>query len=319
MMSDELQDIENGEYRAGFVAILGKPNAGKSTMVNALLGEKLAAVSGLAQTTRDRIHAILSGDDYQIIFVDLPGLVEATDKLNEALRNRVLDSIDGVDCIVHLVDVTDDEPVTEDMAELIARINVPMILAVNKIDKKSAGFDAKSWAGELRPRVDPKNYRAIFGISAQFGKNLDALREEIRATLPPGPPLYDPEQLTDRDMRFLAAELIREKVFHFTHQEVPYSTAVQIEEFAERSTGKWFISAVIHLERDTQKGIVIGKKGTMLKQISMAARKDIEALTGEGVFLELHVKVTKNWTKNESRLREFGYDTRPHKGGRRRR
>jgi GTP-binding protein Era len=296
-----------GEFRSGFVAILGKPNAGKSTLVNSLVGEKLAAVSGLPNTTRDRLHAILTTETMQAIFVDLPGLVLGTDRLNESLRRRVLDGIAGVDVVLHLIDVEDKEPITADVAGVLASISTPVILAVNKIDCKSAAFDARSWAGELPAPFNASLYRNIIGVSALHRTGLDELVARIEQLLPIGVHLYDPEQLTDRNLRFLSAELIREKVFHFTHEEIPYSAAVEIEEFHEQHEGKTFVAAIIHVERDSQKGIVIGHGGAMLKKISTAARKDIEHLLDGPVFLQLHVKVSRDWRRSERALREFGY------------
>ncbi|MDK2970464.1 MAG: GTPase [Candidatus Sumerlaeota bacterium] len=301
---------ENESYRSGFVAILGKPNAGKSTLVNALLGEKLCAVSGLPQTTRDRINAIHSDDTMQAVFVDLPGLVADTDKLNAALRQNVLDGIEGVDCVIHLVDTTDPDPVGADMAALLAATKTPVIGVASKIDTQAADFDAAQYFATLEGGAPPARYTVLLGISAVRGAGLGELLAAVRELLPEGPPLYDPDQLTDRSMRFLAAELIREKVFQLLHEEIPYSTAVTIEAFEERSVGKAYIAASIHLERDSQKGIVIGRGGSMLKKISQSARHDIEALLGNGVFLDLHVKVTPHWRKKEYLLREFGYDTR---------
>jgi len=296
-----------GNHRAGFASIFGRPNAGKSTLVNALVGEKIAAVSGLPQTTRDRIHGILSKPDFQIVFVDLPGLVEASDKLNEALRASAIDGLDGVDVVVHLVDATMPDPVGADMAAVVAAVRTPKIFAASKTDKMPADFDARRFAESLAPLVDPSRYSDFIAVSAQTGAGLPQLVQAVVRRLPEGEPLFDPENLTDRDMRFLASELIREKVFHLTHEEIPYATAVAIDEFQERARGKWYVAASIHVERDSQKGVVIGKGGAMLKRISQAARADIERLTGAPIFLELHVKVTPNWRRNDARLREFGY------------
>ncbi len=293
------------DYRTGFVSILGLPNAGKSTLVNALIGEKIAAVSGLPQTTRDRINAILSGEDFQIVLVDLPGLVDATDKLNEALRQNVVDGLEGVDCVVHLVDVTMADPVGEDARDVLNVLTTPVIFVASKVDAAPAGFSVEAFA--RNHDIDLSRYAGVRAVSSIEARGLSELVETIRDFMPEGPPLYDPDDLTDRDLRFLAAEIIREKVFHFTHQEVPYSTAVEIDDFKERKRGKWYVAASIHIERDSQKGVVIGKGGAMLKRISQAARADIEKLCDTPVFLELHVKVTKNWRKNDARLREFGY------------
>jgi GTP-binding protein Era len=186
-------------------------------------------------------------------------------------------------------------------------VKTPVILVVNKVDRKSNVFDAPSWAGELPPPFDATRYRKILGVSALHNGGLKELVSIIEGLLPHGEMLYDPDQLTDRNLRFLAAELIREKVYHFTHEEIPYSTAVEIEEFHEHQVGKNFIAAIIHVERDSQKGIVIGHGGAMLKKISTAARRDIERLLDGPVFLQLHVKVSREWRRSERALREFGY------------
>lgn len=297
----------SNNFRAGFVAILGKPNVGKSTLVNLVLGEKIAAVSGLPQTTRDRMNAIHTTESVQIIFVDMPGLVEATDKLNEALRDSVVEGLGGVDCVLHMIDVNDPQPVNEDMAALLRGISTPIVCAVNKIDTQPKDYFLGEWLNRVPPPFDVGRYADIVAISATTGAGRDDLLLAVTRHMPPGPPLYDPEQLTDRNMRFLAAELIREKVFQLTHQEIPYSTAVTIDAFEEREAGKWYIAATIHVERDSQKGIVIGKGGEMMKKISRAARLDIERLVDHEVYLELFVKVSRNWRKSEMFLREFGY------------
>lgn len=300
-------------YRAGFASILGRPNAGKSTLMNALVGEKIAAVSGLPQTTRDRIHGILSRDDFQIVFVDLPGLVEASDKLNEALRKNVIEGLDGVDVVVHLVDPSMPDPVGEDMASIVAAVRSPIVFAVSKIDKTEGSFDARKYAESLAPVVDASRYVDFVAVSARSGVGTEQLVAAVAKRLPVGEPLFDPDDMTDRDMRFLAAELIREKVFHLTHEEVPYSTAVTIDAFEERKHGKWYVAASIHVERESQKGVVLGKGGAMLKRIGQSARADIERLADHEVFLELHVKVTPDWRRSEARLREFGYGQKKNK------
>ena len=300
------QPAPNPGFRSGFVALLGLPNAGKSTLMNALVGEHLAAVSGLPQTTRDRIHGILTDDAMQAIFVDLPGLVQPDDKLNEALRARVLESLDDADVILHLVDPSMQPPITEEIAGLLDRVTTPVLMVVTKLDHEGDGFDPRRWAsGQVH--FAARRYQAILAVSSLLRSGLPQLVEEVRALLPEGPAYYDPEDLTDRDMRFLASEMIREKVFHYLHQELPYAIAVEIEEFKERERGKWHVAAAIHVERDSQKGMVIGKGGSTLKKIGQAARQSIEGLVGAGVFLDLHVRVTKDWRRDAARLREFGY------------
>lgn len=303
-------------FRSGFVALLGFPNAGKSTLMNALVGEHLAAVSGLPQTTRDRIHGILTTDHMQAVFVDLPGLVDPTDKLNEALRARVLESLEDADAILHLVDPQAGEPFGGGISDLLSRVVRPVLLVATKLDQLGDRFDTRGWA-ESQPGYDPAWYQGHLAVSALLRAGLPQLKEWIARLLPPGPMLYDPEDLTDRSVRFLAAEMIREKAFHYLHQELPYSTAVEIEEFRESENGKWYIGAVVHLERDTQKGMFIGRGGEMLKKISRAARQSIEELVGAPVYLDLHVRITRNWRKDDARLKQFGYE-RPKASKRRR-
>lgn len=297
-------------FRCGFVALLGKPNVGKSTLINALLGEKLVAVSGLPQTTRDRINAIVSREEFQAIFVDLPGLVEADDKLNEVLRDNVLGGIEGVDCVLHLMDATEEVLITEDMAALVKAIPCPVIGVLNKIDQLPRSFLLEDWKKKQPAPFNAGRYDSFHAIAARQGDGVPELMETIRTFLPFGPPMFDPEDLTDRDLRFLTSELIREKIFLHTHQELPYSTAVVIDEFSENDYGKWYISATIFVERDGQKGMIIGKKGDKLKQISLEARRDIEALAGAPVYLELFVKTAKHWRKSDFYLRQFGYRSR---------
>lgn len=294
-------------FRSGFVALFGKPNAGKSTLLNQIIGERLAAVSALPQTTRERFQGIYTDESCQIVFVDLPGMIGATDRLNECLRVNVFEGIGEVDVIIHLVDVADDEPINEDVEAALALIRSPMVLAVNKIDGRRANVDAGSWAGERIPASIRNRYSGILGISATRGSGVDELLKMVATKLPEGPPLYDPDILTDRDMRFLAQEMIREQAYKFLHEELPYAIAVEIDEFKERETGKWYIRATLHVERDSQKGMVIGKKGETLKKISQSARKEIERICDAAVFLDLWVKVKPKWRKNDSDLRRFGF------------
>ena len=302
-----MEETSFENFKAGFVAFLGKPNAGKSTLLNRLLGVKLAAVSNLPQTTRDRFLGIYTDDKRQIVFVDLPGMTSASDKLNECLRQNVLDSLSDVDVVVHLVDCHDEKPLNDDMFEALKATKRPLILALNKIDGKRSNIDVGSWVGEKIPKDLRERYTMIIGISGETGRGVDELLGEISTHLVAGPPLYDPDILTDRDMRYLAGEMIREKAFHFLRDELPYSTAVEIDEFVEREGQKWFVRATLYVERDSQKGMVIGKKGEMLRQISTSARKEIERICDAPIFLELFVKVRPKWRKRDSDLKMFGY------------
>jgi GTP-binding protein Era len=294
---------QNQGFKSGFVAIVGKPNAGKSTLLNRLIGEKIAIVSPKPQTTRDTILGILSRDHYQIIFVDTPGLIEPKNLLNRCLINSASQAVKEVDLVYHITDVTDTKPETPAVRELISSAKSPIFLLANKIDRFSAPFDPSAY----NPQARVAEYAEVIGISARRGDNIPYLIERTLAYIPEGPLYYDPEQVSDRDLRFLSAEIVREKVFELLGQELPYCVAVQVEEFKERTEDKDFIRAVIYVERESQKGMIIGAGGQMLKKIGSLARPDIETLVGRPVFLELWVKVRKNWTRKENELRFFGY------------
>ncbi len=296
------------EFKSGYVAILGKPNAGKSTLLNALLGEKLAIVSEKPQTTRDRVAGILTTDHYQIVFLDTPGVIVPKDRFNEVLVWRAAEALEDADIIYYLVDATDDEPPNERLAEILAnRGPAKLFIVVNKTD-----LLPPERANEVPPPAREIVADRVFFISALQKQGLDRLLAETVEQLNPGPMFFDPEQLTDRDERFFAAEAVREKIFLYTGEEVPYSIHTEVETFEERPD-KDFIRVVIYVERDSQKPIIIGAKGQNLKRIGMEARRDIEALTGRPAYLELWVKVRKNWRKNDFDLRNFGYKVKPRK------
>ncbi len=295
------------EFKSGFVALLGKPNAGKSTLVNKLMGEKLAAVSALAQTTRDRFHAIYTDDHMQMVFVDLPGVIDPNDKLNKCLFDEVADALAGVDLIIHLVEAGDQDPYPTIVKDLLTNNRTDKILVLTKVDGKYSKTDMGSFIGERVPKELKGSYSDLLMISSYESKGLDELLSTASKYLNEGPPLYDPEQITDRDLRYLCQEMIREKLFLELHQELPYSTVVEIDDFKERANSKWYIAATIYVERDSQKGMVVGKGGKMLKKISASARKEIEIICQAPVFLELWVKVRENWRKNDQDLKRFGY------------
>jgi len=307
MTDSHASEAPSPDFRCGFVAILGKPNAGKSTLLNRLVGEKVAIVSPRPQTTRDRINGILTDENSQAIFVDMPGLVEPRDRLNEALVESIRQALDGIDGVIHLIDVTDAYPMAPPAPETLDAIQVPLFAVVNKVDLLPGPFDLERRLDEKPGWIEPDRYQAILPVSATTGAGTDSLLEALRSILPEGPPLYDPEIPTDRDLRWLAGETVREKVFLLLGEEVPYAIATQTEEFAERPDGKWFIRVTIFVERESQKGIVIGSGGQMLKKIGQAARGEIESMADHPVFLELWVKVRKNWRKKEIELRRFGY------------
>jgi len=293
------------EFRSGFVAILGAPNAGKSTLLNRFLGEKISITSKKPQTTRNRILGILHRDNAQIVFLDTPGVHHSKKPLNVRIVDVALSAIADADLILFLVDASRPDPKAE--AIILKRLQdqaKPVLLILNKIDlvKKSILLkQIESWS-EAYP------FAAIVPVSAAKGTMLTALLSEMESRLMPGPPFFPKDSITDVSLRFLSGEIIREKTFRLTGQEIPYSVAVTVDQFLEKKGGKRIsITATIHVERDSQKGIVIGRSGSKLKQIGEAARKSIERLTAARVYLKLFVRVQKNWSSDTKALRKFGY------------
>jgi len=309
------------EYRSGFVALLGEPNVGKSTLLNRLLEFKVAIVSAKPQTTREAIKGIYSARDCQIVFVDTPGVMEPRDKFNECLRDKALRALEGADAAYHLVEASQPRPLPPAAAEALSHLRKPVFLAVNKSDllpEFNAGAAPEILLRKVRFPFPLTAYRGVFFVSALTGQGLDRLLEATRELMPPGGPLYDPEQFTDRDLRFLAAEVVREKVLDNTSQEIPYAVATQTEAFVEHPGRKHLVRVGIYVEHESQKAIVIGQGGGMLRTIGAQARPEIEAICDHPVFLELWVKVRKNWRKDENALREFGYRDAPQRGRNRR-
>jgi len=306
--TDAKPDVSESEsqFRSGFVAILGKPNAGKSTLMNALVGEKVAIVSDKPQTTRDRISGIFTTDRFQMVFLDTPGVLIPQDRFNEALVMRAADALQGVDVVYHLIDAADREPPNERVLQFLKRLprSTARFLVINKIDRHFPR--AVGGGAYIPPGINSADYDQIFMISALKKQALDLLIEATYSRLQPGPLYYDPEQISDKDMRFLASEIVREKVFRRTGAEIPYSVYTETEEFSERP-GKDYIRVVIYTERDSQKGILIGEAGRVLKDIGQDARRAIEKLTGKPCFLELWVKVRKDWRKKDFDLNNFGF------------
>lgn len=299
-------------HRSGFVAVIGKPNVGKSTLMNALLGQKVAIVSPKPQTTRRRLHGILTLEHAQIIFMDTPGIHRPLHKLGEAMVYAAQQAIEDADVLLWLVDVT-HAPTKEDqqIAELVVqRGEVPLLLALNKIDAVDGARLRANQAAYLA-LTDPTGW---LPISATRGDNLEELLTWIVDHLPEGPRYYPPDLVTDQPERFIAAELIREQVLYFTRQEVPHAVAVAVEEFEERSEDLTYIRATIFVERATQKAILLGEGGQMIKQIGQAARKEIERLVGTRVYLDLWVKVRPKWRRREEELRRMGYALPPGEG-----
>lgn len=290
-------------FRSGFISIIGRPNSGKSTLLNAFLGEKISIVSDKPQTTRNIVRGVKNLKDSQIIFIDTPGIHRGKGLLNEFMVKEALASIRDVDGVVYLVEA--DKPVSEDdryILEGLKRLKCPVVLGLNKVDRVEKQ--------KILPLIDEfsKRYpfKEIVPLSALKGEGVELLLKIITELLPEGPRYFPEDSVTDLPERFIAAEMVREKVFMFTEKEVPYSVAVTIDRFEEKKD-IISISATINVERDSQKGIIIGKGGSMLKRIGSAARGDIERLLGSKVYLELFVRVQKEWTRKPGALKDFGY------------
>ena len=293
-------------FRSGFVSIIGRPNVGKSTLLNQILGEKIVITSDKPQTTRNRIKGIHNIPGAQIIFIDTPGIHRAKSLLNKYMVDEALASIREVDMILFLVEA-DCIAVSQEtqILELLSKATVPVILVLNKIDLVVKETLLERIAGYAR--LYP--FKEIVPVSALSGDGVERLVECVSASLPEGPLYFPDDILSDVPERFLVAEIIREKIFRLTHDEVPYSVAVEVESFKERPDGTLIaIAAAINVERDSQKGIIIGKKGAMLKKIGMEARLEIEKLLDTRVFLELFVKVRRDWSENPRLLKEMGYE-----------
>ena len=292
-------------YRSGFVAVMGKPNVGKSTLINGYVGQKVAIVSPKPQTTRRRLRGILTLPQAQIVFIDTPGIHEPRHKLGEYMVETAVRAIPDADVVLFMVDVS-TMPEAEDLqlAELIQeRAAGVCILVLNKVDLLSPEKEEKHRQAYLALADCPE----WIMFSATEGHNRQELLELIIERLPLGPQFYPPDQITDQPLRFMAAELIREQALHHLYQEVPHSVAVVVEEFHERREDLTYIEATIYVAKDTQKGIIIGEKGKMLKRIGTAARRETERLLGTKVYLELWVKVRKRWPRDEAALRYLGY------------
>ncbi len=293
-------------FRSGFVSIIGRPNVGKSTLLNRILGEKIAITSDKPQTTRNRIQGIYNQPDRQVVFIDTPGIHQAKSLLNKYMVETARASIQEVDVIVLLVEAGDLPGKQEAFVlDLLRGVATPVILVINKVDtlKKELLLERIAAYAGLLP------FREILPISALTGDGVELLVEVVGKLLPEGPPYFPDDILTDVPERFIAAEIIREKIFRLTRDEVPYSVAVEIESFKEREDGTLIsIAAAINVEKDSQKGIIIGRKGELLKKIGTLARKDLERLLQTKVYLELFVRVRSEWSENARMLKEFGYE-----------
>lgn len=296
------------KHYAGFVAMVGRPNVGKSTLTNSLIGEKIAIMSDRPQTTRNRIMCIMNTDNAQIMFLDTPGIHKPHHKLGEYMVRTAEGTLQEVDVILFIVDVTEKRGAGEDyILELLKKVKTPVILVCNKIDKlqdKSKLFKIMEDYSKLY------KFAAVVPVSALTDGQFPGLVREITKLLPEGPAYYPDDMITDQPERVIAAEMIREKVLRLTRDEVPHAIAVEVDEFKERDDENIYIRATIFVERDSQKGIIIGAKGGMLKKIGQQARADLEKLLYCKIYLDLWVKVKPDWRNQDKALKQFGYDPR---------
>lgn len=289
------------DYRSGFVALIGRPNVGKSTLLNRIIGQKITITSEKPQTTRNQLRGILSGPNYQIIWVDTPGLHKPLHLLGEQMVKTAQRALANVDLVLWVLDAEAGfRPADDKVAQLLSATGQPIFAVWNKIDLVAADQ-------ELEVRREGLPILKTFRVSALSGAGIQELIDGVVAQLPPGPAYYPPEMLTDHPEQFIVAEYIREQILNQTEEEIPHSVAVQIEEFKKRPNGQVYIGANIYVERDSQKGIIIGANGGRLKAIGTAARVEIERLLDAPVYLNLWVKVRKNWRNSDKILREFGY------------
>lgn len=288
-------------HKSGFISIIGKPNAGKSSLMNALLGQKLTIVTPKAQTTRHRIKGIINHENYQLVFSDTPGIIEPVYLLQKKMMDFVSESLTDADLVLFVSDLTETYH-DKQMVSLLNRIKSPVIIVINKADLSSQNEINKLIHG-WKKAVSPG---AVIPVSALHGFNIAELLETILGFMPEGPAYFEKENVSDSNLRFFAAEFIRESIFNNYGQEIPYACQVEIEEFKEEKNINR-IRAIIYVERDSQKSILIGKQGSALKKTGTQARIEFEKFTGKKLFLEIYVKVQKEWRKNENMLRRFGY------------
>tara|TARA_B100000427_G_C15494060_1_gene589002 strand:- start:558 stop:1439 length:882 start_codon:yes stop_codon:yes gene_type:complete len=290
------------QHKAGFVNIIGNPNVGKSTLMNALIGQKLSIITHKAQTTRHRILGILNGKNYQIVFSDTPGIIEPAYKLQESMMKFVYSAFNDADVLIYMIEVGEKGLKDHKLFEKLKTIDTPLIILLNKIDLAKQDFVAqeiKRWQNEL-PKAE------LLPISALNNFNLDVIIKKLVDILPISPAYYDKEALTDKSERFFVEEIIREKILKHYKKEIPYSVEIEVEDFLEE-VDIIKIRAIIFVMRESQKGIIIGHKGMGLKRIGSEARKDIENMLGKQVFLETPIKVRRNWRNDNNQLKKFGY------------
>ena len=289
-------------HKSGFVNIVGNPNVGKSTLMNALVGERISIITSKAQTTRHRIMGIVNGEDFQIVYSDTPGVLKPNYKLQESMLNFSMSALKDADVILYVTDVVESPDKNIEFLEEVKQQQAPVLLILNKIDltnQEKLIELVEKWK-ESFPKAE------IIPVSATNNFNLDYLLKRIKELLPDSPPFFEKDALTDKPARFFVTEIIREKILNNYDREIPYAVEIVVEQFKEGDS-LIHINAVIYVERDSQKGIIIGQQGKMLKKIGTEARKDIEAFFEKKVFLELFVKVEKDWRNKESKLKTFGY------------
>lgn len=289
-------------HKAGFVNIIGSPNVGKSTLMNQLVGEKLSIITSKSQTTRHRIMGIVNDENYQIVFSDTPGVLDAHYKLHKNMMQFVSSALKDADVILFVTDIYETRMEHEETLKRLQKTSIPIILLLNKIDlgDQTKVEDRASYWHEILPNAE------ILPISALKNFNLEPIWKRVLELIPESPPYYDKEELTDRPLRFFISEIIREKIFNNYSKEIPYSTQVEIEEYLEDEKIVR-IRAIIYVERKTQRGIIIGHKGEKIKQVGIESRKDIEKFIDKHIHLELFVKIDENWRENERKLKQYGY------------
>jgi GTPase len=304
-MKNQSEQRGKHKFHSGFVAIVGRPNVGKSTLMNHIIGQKIAIMSDKPQTTRNKIHGVYTKDDKQIVFLDTPGIHKPQSKLGNYMVKSAVSALEEVEAALFLIDVSEglgggDRFIIEQLKKVN---NTPVFLVMNKIDK----VDPETLLKTIVQYKDLYEFAEIIPISALQGNNVETLLDQIGKYLPEGPQYYPADQITDHPEQFVVAELIREKILHLTREEIPHSIAVQIEDMRVQENGVVYIGAVIFVERDSQKGIIIGKQGALLKEVGQKARRDIETLLGSRTFLELWVKVKKDWRNQERILKDLGF------------
>lgn len=293
-------------FKSGMIAIVGRPNVGKSTLLNRVIGQKIAIMSDKPQTTRNKIQGVYTTDEAQMVFIDTPGMHKPKHRLGDYMMKLAESSLSGVDAILFMINAEEGYGGGDKyIIDLLQKVEQPIFLIINKIDliHPDEIFDI------IVKYKDKLDFAEVIPVSAKEGNNVETLLTELQQYLPEGPMYYPADQVTDHPERFIMTELIREKVLQLTEEEIPHSIAVVLENVEERNNGSLFIQATIITERPTQKGILIGKQGSMLKQIGQQARKDIENLLGTKVYLELWIKVQKDWRNKERHLKEYGLDT----------